>query len=66
MTKTVNKGTMILYLNVGQLAPAEADAFVDKMKERIKDWVDVCKQEGYQFVAIPIRDQPTHIEKMLF
>jgi len=57
------KGLLVIYINVGQLPPFKAEAFV----ERIKDNTDLTRTKQIcEVMYIPTRDRPTQVEYIPF
>lgn len=57
------KGLLVIYINVGQLPPFKAEAFV----ERIKDQTDLTQTKQIcEVIYIPTRDRPTSVEYIAF
>jgi len=57
-----SRGFICLTLNVGQLPPYKAEAFIDRMKER---WhkQDIRKAlDDWELIIVPVRNQETKIE----
>jgi hypothetical protein len=56
------KGLIVFTINVGQLSPQKAEAFIDRMKERfIKE--DTRKTfDEWEFIFMPVRVQDTKVE----
>ena len=57
------KGLLVIYVNIGQLPPFKANAFVEKMKEsaNLEATRKVC-----DILYIPVRDRPTKVEYIPF
>ena len=57
------KGLLVFYVNVGQLPPFKAEAFIERMKDkfRLEEVKKVC-----EVVYIPVRDQKTKVEYISF
>lgn len=57
------KGLLVIYINVGQLPPYKAEAFV----ERLKDKTDLTfTKQVCEVIYIPTRDRPTQVEYIAF
>lgn len=56
-------GWVVFYIDVGQLPPAKAEAFVERMKDSMKD---VRLPSNFDAVWIPRRNQPTYVEVVKF
>ena len=57
------KGLLVIYVNVGQLPPYKAEAFV----ERLKDSIDLSATKRVcEVIYIPTRDRPTGVEYIPF
>lgn len=60
------KGSLVLYLNVGNLPAKKCEEFVLNYKTQLEEWITNCKNEGYSFVIVPQRDSDTRIEQIRF
>jgi len=59
-------GTMVVYTHVGSLPPDRVEKFMSKFKQEIKQWVDICENQGYCVLFMPTRTGETCIEKLDF
>ena len=57
------KGILVFYVNVGQLPPFKAEAFIERMKDTFK--LKEIKKLS-EVVYIPVRDQETRVEYISF
>jgi len=59
-------GIIVIYLNVGQLPPFKAEAFIDRMKDkfRVEDKNKIL--EKWTTLFIPVRTQDTRVEFIRF
>ena len=54
MTDKVN-GFMVFYIDVGQLPPFKAEAFLERLKDKYKKKNKKLKESGIEAIWIPVR-----------
>lgn len=60
------KGVLVFYINVGQLPPAKADAFIERMQSHIEKKLPNRLPDTWTTLWLPTRDTDTHVETMRF
>lgn len=56
------KGAVIFYIDVGSLPPVNAEAFIDRIKERTSAFINDLNINGYRTVFLPVRNSQTRVE----
>jgi len=51
------KGILVFYVDVGQLPPYKAEAFVERMKDQLNknDFFERLKKQNYEVLLFPVR-----------
>jgi len=51
------KGILVFYIDVGQLPPFKAEAFVERMRDKLNErrMVDRLQKQGYEVMWLPVR-----------
>jgi len=62
------KGILVFYINVGNLAPFRAEAFMERMKDNFKKTVnkDQIMPPDVAMIWIPTRTEPTEVGYVAF
>ncbi|MCK9458483.1 MAG: hypothetical protein M0R80_02420 [Proteobacteria bacterium] len=56
-------GLFVIYLDIGTLAPTQAEAFVDKTKKDHGDLFKKLQDDGYEVMVLPTRpNSETRVE----
>ena len=65
MDQPALQGILVFYIDVGQLSPVKAEAFIERMKDRVKEIGDRMPST-WETLWLPIRTGNTKIEVIRF
>ncbi len=61
------RGCLVFYIDVGQLPPFKAEAFVERMKQQLNDRDGLCRiKKDQEVFFIPVRGGRTRVEYIPF